>query len=72
MEPPGDSEKKAAEKAIFETVGVKVERNSMNVANGVLYLTVSSSLKNEIYMNKQGILSKIQEMLGEAKVKDIR
>lgn len=72
MESPGDSEKKAAEKAISEIVGVSLERKTMNVINGVLYLTVSSAVKNEIYMNKRGILKKIEETLGENKVKDIR
>ncbi len=72
MEPPGDSEKKAAMRAISEIVGVSVERKSLNIINGILHVSVSSALRNEIYMNKRGILKKMEEILGENVVKDIR
>jgi len=72
LEPSGNREKNAAEEVIFESVGVKIEKNSISVSNGVLYLTVSPSLKNEIYMNKKNILRKIKERLGDGRIQDIR
>jgi len=72
MRPAGEDEKTAAEKAIFEVTGEKIERSVMDVKAGVLHLAVSSGLKNEIYMNKSAILKKMNEQLAEKKIKDIR
>jgi hypothetical protein len=72
MEMPGDAVKCAAEKAIFESVGIKVEKKEMNVVDGVLFLTVPSIVKNEVYMSKRGILEKMRETLKEKAIKDIR
>ncbi|MCX6735667.1 MAG: DciA family protein [Candidatus Parcubacteria bacterium] len=72
MEAPGDTVKCAAEKAIFESVGIKIEKNEMNVVDGVLFLTVPSIVKNEVYMSKRSILEKMREILKEKAIKDIR
>ncbi|MCX6738652.1 MAG: DciA family protein, partial [Candidatus Parcubacteria bacterium] len=60
------------EKAIFESVGIKIEKSEMNVVDGVLYLTVPSIMKNEVYMSKRSILEKMREILKEKAIKDIR
>ena len=72
IEAPGDSVKCAAEKAIFESVGIKIEKKEMNVVDGVLFLFVPSIIKNEVYMSKRGILEKMRMILGEKSIKDIR
>jgi hypothetical protein len=72
LEPAGDTVKTASIQAIFEVVGVKIEKNEMNVRDGVLFLVIPSAVKNEVYMNKGAILEKIKEALGEKAVKDIR
>lgn len=72
MAPAGDQEKRAAEKAIFESVGIHIEKESLRVSGGILYISASGALKNEVYMNKSGILKKIQEILGDGRIKDIR
>ena len=72
MEPPGDSVKCAAEKAILEAVGIRIEKKEMTVVDGVLFLSVSSIVKNEVYMSKRGVLKKMRAILGEKAVKDIR
>lgn len=72
MEPEGDSAKRAAEKAIFETLGVKIEKKDMTARNGALHISAPAALKNEIFMNKRGILRKAQESAGMRAVGDIR
>ena len=72
LEPPGDSAKKASQQVIFETIGVKIDKKDMTVKDGVLFLSVPSIVKNEVYMNKRGILEKVKEILGEKTLKDIR
>jgi hypothetical protein len=72
MAPDGDVEKRAAERAITESIGMAVEKGALRISGGVLYVSVSGALKAEIYMNKSGILKKIQEILGDNRIKDIR
>jgi hypothetical protein len=72
MEPEGDSAKRAAEKAIFETLGIKVGRKDISVKNTVLHISAPAALKNEIFMNKRGILQKTKEMAGTRSISDIR
>ncbi|MCK9351297.1 MAG: DciA family protein [Candidatus Paceibacterota bacterium] len=72
IEPPGDTVKEAAQPAIFEAVGIKIDKQEMEVKDGVLFLLVPSAVKNEVYMNKRGILEKINNILKEKTVKDIR
>ena len=72
MEPEGESAKRATEKAIFETLGVKIEKKDMTEKGGVLHISAPAALKNEIFMNKRGILQKAQESAGTRAVGDIR
>lgn len=72
IEPEGESAKRAAEKAIFETLGVKVERKDMSVCNNTLHISATAAIKNEIFMNKRGILQKAQKSAGAESVVDIR
>jgi hypothetical protein len=72
IEPEGDSAKRAAEKAIFETLGVKIERKDMSVRNNTLHISAPAALKNEIFMNKRGILQKAQDGAGRQALGDIR
>jgi hypothetical protein len=72
LEPPGDSVKIVAQDVIFEVVGVKIEKKDMSVKDSVLFLSVPSIIKNEVYMNKRGILEKVNGLLKEKMIKDIR
>ena len=72
LEPQGDSVKNVAQSVIFELIGVKIEKKEMNVKEGVLFLSIPSVVKNEVYMNKRAILEKINNNLKEKAVKDIR
>jgi hypothetical protein len=72
LEPPGDSVKIVAQDVIFEVVGVKIEKNEMSVKDSVLFLSVPSAFKNEVYMSKRTILEKVNGLLKEKTLKDIR
>jgi hypothetical protein len=72
IEPEGESVKRAAKSVILETFGVCVEKKDMAVRNGVLHISTAAALKNEIFMNKRGILKKTQETSRERSLGDIR
>lgn len=72
IEPEGDPAKRAVEKSIFETLGVKVERKDMSVRNNTLHISAPAALKNEIFMHKRGILKKAQEGVRRGDLGDIR
>ena len=72
IEPEGESAKRAAEKAIFETLGVKIERKDMVMRNNTLHISTAAALRNEIFMNKKGILQKTQGEAGTRVLGDIR
>jgi hypothetical protein len=72
MEPPGDSVKIVAQDVIFGVIGVKIEKKEMCVKDSVLFLSVPSAVKNEVYMSKRGILERVNGLLKEKTIKDIR
>lgn len=72
IEPKGDSVKYAVHEAIFETLGVRVEKRDISIKDNTLHISVPASLKNEIFMNKQRILQKAQKNTGIGSVVDIR
>ena len=72
MEPDGDTEKRAVQKALLEKTGISVEKSTMRISGGVVYLNISGILKNEVYMNKNSVLVAIYNTLGDKRIKDIR
>lgn len=72
IEPEGESSKRATESAIFETLGVKIERKGVSVRNNTLHISCPAALKNEIFMNKGEILQKAREGLRAGDLEDIR
>lgn len=72
IEPEGESAKRVAEKAIFETIGVKVERKEISVRNNTIHISAPAAIKNEIFMNKREILQKARDGAGTRIVGDIR
>ncbi len=72
IEPEGESAKHAAEKAVFETLGVKIEKKDMSVRNNTLHISATAALKSEIFMNKRTILKRSQEGVKKGDLGDIR
>lgn len=72
MEPKGESAKRAAKNAIFETLGVNIQNTDTKVRDGVLHISAPAAVKSEIFMNKRGILKKSQETACAGTIKDIR
>ncbi len=72
IEPEGELVKHATEKAIFETLGVRVDKKDMSVHNNTLHISAPAALKSEIFMNKGAILQKSRDVAKTRTARDIR
>lgn len=72
IEPEGESVKRAAENAIFETIGAVVNKKDMAARNGALHISAPAAVKNEIFMNKRSILQKARETAGGRTLRNMR
>ncbi len=70
LEPQNESKN---ENALFDTVMARVEnKDHRALKTGVIHISASATMKNEIFMKKRHILEKIKNITGNASVGDIR
>jgi len=58
-------------KAVKETTGIDVDKESINYKNGVLTLNVKPIQKSELFLKKKLILSRLNEK-SSSKIVDLR
>jgi hypothetical protein len=63
--------KKNINQAIFEIIDKEIEQENIKIKNNIIKIDGSPSLKNEIFIFKQKILSKINEKTKERQFLDI-
>ena len=56
---------------IKEVVGVEIESKNVLIKNGEVFIKVSPSIKNAIFIKKDQIMKKVEERVGQ-KTLDIR
>lgn len=72
IQPPETAVRKATVSVLSQNKIIVPERN-IRVIGTVVYLDIDSVVKSVVFINKQKILSQIQEIIGkEGVVKDIR
>lgn len=49
----------------FDTIGLKIKPEDIKIKNNILYLNIKPIYKNEIYLKKDLIFSKLKESLGK-------
>lgn len=72
LAPPEKYVKDAVIQAVLKEVGERLDPGNITIRGSSVFLTASSSLKNEVYMRKNEILAALKEILGEKAPKDIR
>ncbi len=48
-----------------EVVNIKIETSDIEIKNNTVYLNIKSIYKNEIFINREKINSKLEEVLGK-------
>lgn len=68
----GEEEKKEViRSAISSIINTEISSDDIKVKNGTIYLNIKPIYKNEIFLKKEKILSKIEEMLGNKAPKNL-
>ena len=68
----GEGNKKFITETIKEVTGILIETKDLKVKNGTIYLNIKPIYKNEIFLKKDQIFSKLKESLGKKSPKDFR
>ena len=71
--PPDITVRKSAVDIIKTTTNIELDKKDISIKNGVVYIKTQPIYKNEIFINKQKIIKKLQERVGDnVFVKDLR
>lgn len=57
---------------IFEETKINVNSKDVQLKNGTIFLNIKPIYKNEIFLKKDKIFSKLKEVLGKRHPKDFR
>jgi len=73
LEPPERVVRDAVVSAIDSIIDIQIEPSSINMSNnGILYISVQSSVKASVFEQKDIVISRINNLLNRDKVKDIK
>lgn len=64
--------KEEIRKVIFEEIKVNIESKDIKIKNGTIFLDIKPIYKNEIFLKKDKIFSKLKEVLGKKSPRDFR
>ena len=68
----GEGSKQLVLEVIREVTGILIETKDIKIKNGVIYLDIKPIYKNEIFLKKDQIFSKLKETLGKKSPQDFR
>lgn len=68
----GEGNKKFITETIREITGISIETEDITVKNGIISLKIKPIYKNEIFIKKDQIFSKLKESLGKRTPKSFR
>ncbi|MAG12699.1 hypothetical protein CL630_02685 [bacterium] len=72
LTPPDDFLKKTLISILEKEISVSIKRSDICVNGGIVYLSTSPVIKNEIFMKKPLILERLNSVLPQKGVVDIR
>lgn len=64
LKAPNESIRKGFIEAVFDVVGVSINLDDVSFNKGLIYLKSNPYIKNEVLMNKEDILSVLEEKVG--------
>lgn len=72
--PPDKFVKDVLIDVVKETANIDIEKENLDVRNGVIFISIDSIIKNEIFLKKAEIMKNLTEKLKEYKktIRDIR
>ncbi|KKR70516.1 MAG: hypothetical protein UU13_C0004G0012 [Candidatus Nomurabacteria bacterium GW2011_GWB1_40_7] len=64
--------KEAVKNVISETIGIQIKNQDIKIKNGIIYLSIKSIYKNEIFLKQDKILSRLKESFGKKIPRGVR
>jgi len=71
IKPPNDTTRGYISDIIFDILNIKIEKTDIKINNNSVYIKTSHIIKNEIFLNKQNILNKLNKKLDKNKLNNI-
>lgn len=68
----GEIKKELIVDIVAEITGVIIKKEDLKLQNGVLYLNIKPIYKNEIFIKKEKLLSRLESAFGQKAPKDVR
>jgi len=64
--------KNSIKNIISEIIGIPIKNQDIKIKNNTVYLNIKPIYKNEIFLKKEKISSKLQEYFGKKTIQNIR
>ena len=64
--------KNSIKNIISEIIGIQIKNQDIKIKNNTVYLNIKPIYKNEIFLKKEKISSKLQEYFGKKTIQNIR
>lgn len=68
----GEGKAEAIREIISNTIGVEIKKEDIKIKSNIIYLNIKPIYKNEIFLKKEKIFTKLQESLGKKTPENIR
>ena len=68
----GEGSKQLVIDVIKDITGILIETKNIKIKNGTIFLNIKPIYKNEIFLKKEKIFSKLKETLGQKAPKDFK
>ena len=67
-----EGKRDSVSKVISEIIKVKIKKEDIKIRNNIIYLNIKPIYKNEIYLKKEKIFTRLQELLGKKTPENFR
>ena len=72
LTPPNETIRNIVSRVIFEYTGRRVATHNIRFSNGVVFLSTTPAVKNNIFLQRGAILHAVEDGLGKHLVTNIR
>jgi hypothetical protein len=67
-----DAKKETILEVIFNTIGVKLNKEDVEIKQGTVYLKIKPIYKNQIFIKREEIDQNLEKIFGDKKPKELR
>ncbi len=68
----GEAQKETIRSIISEAIGIQIKSEDIKIKNGTIYLNIKPVYKNEIFLKRDKIFTKLEETLGKRSPQSFR